>query len=147
MSCSFCPICSFFHSLPSQIKSLRSLESSLLRGYRQALGSGERERGTRGRKNERNRKNRSENCPLTVQQSRCRTIKGHHHDTKPRPGAEHSCWGEKNQLPLIKGSTNGRSRGHLNQLGHTYPGLIQSSKRSLKRGRGNLANDKALSHN
>lgn len=42
-----------FFSHPSQIKSLWSLESSLLRGYHQALGSGERERRKRGRKIER----------------------------------------------------------------------------------------------
>lgn len=80
-----------FFPPPSQIKSLQSLESSLLRGYHQALCSGERERGKRGRKNERHRKKRSENCPLTVQQSRCRTIRGHHRDTTPTPGAGHSC--------------------------------------------------------
>lgn len=93
-SCSFCPICSFF-SHPSQIKSLWSLESSLLRGYHQATGSGERERRKRGRKSERHRKKRSENCPLTVQRSWCRTIRGHHCDTKLRPGAEGSYWEEK----------------------------------------------------
>lgn len=97
VSCSFCPICSFFPP-PSQIKSLQSLESSLLRGYHQALGSGERESGKRGRKNERHRKKRRENCPLTVQESQCRTIRGHNHDTKLRLGAEHLCWEEKKSI-------------------------------------------------
>lgn len=89
VSCSFCPICSFF-SPPSQIKSLWSLESSLLRGYHQAQGSGEKEREKRARKNGGHRKKRSENCPLIAQQSQCRTIRGHHRDTELRPGAEHS---------------------------------------------------------
>lgn len=79
----------FFYP-PFQIKSLQSLESSLLRGYHQVQGSGEREREKRGRNNKRHRKKMSESCPLIAQQSQCRTIRGHHRDTELRPGAEHT---------------------------------------------------------